>query len=62
MSVAIVQNPQRIEIRKTRWQLDITITLPDGSLVELVASADSFFTNRDGIYFETREQFEKDCP
>lgn len=62
MGLALVENPRKIEIRKSRWQVDITITMPDGEVVELVASADSGYTNGDGIYFATREQFEKDCP
>lgn len=49
-----------VEIVEKRWNVFIRITKPDGSVVEFVASADAALTDRSGIYFATREEYDED--
>ena len=46
------------DIRLTRWHLFMDFAHPDGSTRTLVASADSFFTDNDGIWFGTGDAWE----
>ncbi len=47
-----------VVITKSRWNVIIVGRGLDGKIVELVASADRAYTDNDGIYLDTREDFE----
>jgi hypothetical protein len=48
-----------VSIDKRRWNTYITITEQDGTRHELVASADSNVTYSDGIFFDTKDEYER---
>ncbi len=48
-----------VEISKSRWDIRIFITLPDGEVKTYVASADRHYTDGDGIWFGTQEEYEE---
>ncbi len=48
-----------IQIEKNRWDVRLTITDEDGTYV-LVASADSYFTWGDGIWFGSLAEYEEE--
>lgn len=45
-----------ITISRGRWDIYITIKMPNGKTEEFVASADSFFTEQDEIWFGTKKE------
>jgi hypothetical protein len=45
-----------VEFIVSRWDVTTRITHIDGRITELVASADSHYTDRNGIYFDTAAQ------
>lgn len=51
-----------VVIHKSRWEITTVISDPTtGKLIETyVASADSYFTENSGIYFDVSDQYEKD--
>lgn len=47
-----------VGIQKKRWEVRIHLRLPDGTEETLVASADRYFTDGDGIWFDTAAETE----
>lgn len=47
-----------VEIVKSRWDIRIMITHPNGDEETYVASADGGYTYNDGIWFGTLKQWE----
>lgn len=48
-----------VEMSKSRWDVHIIITHPNGKKTIYVASADSHYTDRDGIWFGTQKEYEE---
>lgn len=48
-----------VSIDERRWNTYITITEQDGTVHELVASAASSVTYSDGIFFDTKDEYER---
>ena len=54
--------PLSVEIKESRWSVEIIITTTDGMEHTYVASADSYYTEHDHIWFGTPQEmadFEK---
>jgi len=54
----IFVNPKSITINQRRWDITITVMDADGNPHEYIASADSFFTEGDHIWFGDRADYE----
>lgn len=50
---------ESVTIVKTRWEVKITIHRSDQDPVVLVASADAALTDNDGIWFGTKQEYDK---
>ena len=46
-----------VEIDQARWDVTITITTQTGEIKKFIASADSFFTEHNGIFFCSYEEY-----
>lgn len=45
-----------VSIEENRWDVIITVTDESGSVHQFIASADSFYTMGDGIWFGTTQE------
>ena len=48
-----------VAIKEKRWDVRITLRLPDGTEEVLVASADSYYTDHNNIWFGTLREYEE---
>jgi hypothetical protein len=52
------ENVKSVSINKSRWNVSIVIVDKKGKEHRYYASADSFFTDHDNIWFGTDEEYE----
>ncbi len=45
-------------VDERRWDIRFTVKRTDGTEVEVVASADTYFTDRDRVFFDTYDEWE----
>lgn len=48
--------PMDVSIEENRWDVTITVTDEGGLVHQFIASADSFYTMGDGIWFGTTQE------
>lgn len=51
------ENVKKVEIIESRWWIGIMITDSEDVEHDFVASADAYYTDRDGIWFGTRQEY-----
>lgn len=58
MSDETFLHPISVKIETNWWEILIKIVDDKNQLHEFVASADSFYTERDGIWFSTKKEWD----
>lgn len=58
-NVVDFKNVKSVIITENRWDIKIVIIDSDGKTHGYLASADSFYTDNDGIWFGTEEESQK---
>ena len=51
--------PKSVSFEMWRWHVLITVEMQNGTVEKFVASADSAFTQSDGIWFGTAEDYDE---
>lgn len=59
MDIVLDSDCKHVKIERRRWDVTIYLTMPNGKKEIYVASADSFFTESDGIWFNTKTEMDK---
>jgi len=57
-TVVNLKDVKSLSITQSRWDIWITFVDADGKEHKYVASADSFYTDHDRIWFGTQEEYE----
>lgn len=58
----LIAPAREVRIDVNRWDITLEITTEDGEQLKFRASADEAFAQRDGIWFDTEEEYRKGPP